>query len=38
MIFIFELIGTIAFAISGAVIVILRHLAAHYRWSLPKIE
>ena len=24
--------------LGAAIIVILRHLAAHYRWSLPKIE
>ena len=59
MLFLLELIGTVAFAVSGAVvcavcwrwlgsmpsmllgagiILVLRNLASHYRWSLPKIR
>lgn len=42
ILFIMELIGTVAFTISGAliaipVVVIIRLLAAKYRWKLPKI-
>ena len=42
LLLLFEIVGTVAFAISGAMaagaaaVVALRYLAVKYRWSLPK--
>ena len=33
-----EIMGTVAFAISGAmIVVVIRLLASHYKWNIPRV-